>query len=100
MRIDDRARCRIDAAPEAEGLIEHQHWCGRTAPSQRYALRRHAPLRHSSASRHTSPRTADSTHSRRLPKMTRRPRLFGAYQAHFAEFVITAPGRPVRIGVM
>ena len=54
---------------------------------------------HSASSRQTWPLDAERRHSSVVPKTTSKPRLVGAYQAHFAESVMTAPSTSPRIGV-
>ena len=74
--IDDTSRCRVKPAPEAERLVQRQHWCLRSTGMKHIAfdeMSAHADppfTRHNDASVQTSPRTADSMHSSRLPNRT------------------------------
>ena len=96
--FDDLAGRRIEPAPEAERLVEHECRTGRVALDERSDP---------SISRPRSPRrgarwpaAADRTHSSRLPSATSNPRLLGAYHAHFPESVITGRSTPWSTGVM
>ena len=73
VNVDNGSAARIEGAPEAQGFIEEEN----------RALR-HAWMKHghgtaqSAGSRQTSPRTALSTHSFKLPKQTSTPSIPGA----------------------
>ena len=75
MLIDDDSRLRVETAPETQGFIEQHDFTGGLARVEHSrgdfaAAHARAPqvsLRHKRSSRHTSPRSADSTHSSRVP---------------------------------
>ena len=79
MPVHDDAGCGVDAAPEAERLVERQHGAAGGAGDDGLRVQRLAHRSdHRCSSRTTRPATAERTHSARLPNATRDPRPPGA----------------------